>query len=505
MLAHLELPNTSNPLQIDMDSLSSILLLLLFTCTLIQALCSFSKRANYKFPPGPSLLTILENLQEFWKKPQQTMAKLANVYGPIMLLKFGQSTNVIISSPDMAKEVLQTHDLLFSDRTIPEVVTSLNHERLSLPFLPISPLWKDLRKICISELFTTKILNASQDLRRKKLQQLMSDMHQISLTGEGVDVGIAAFKTCINFLSYTFVSEDFVQSISPGEEYKDIVATVLKVIGTPNLVDLFPIFKITDPQGLKGRMTSYLTKFFEILDGLIDKRIKLREEKHYVTNNDMLDTLLNISQKNSQMMDRIKIRHFLLDLLIAGTDTTAYALERAMTEVLHNPGVMAKAKKELEQIIGKGNPIEESDVARLPYLQAIIKETLRMYPPAPLLLPRKAKVDVEIFGYTVPKGARVLINEWAIGRNPSIWENANSFLPERFLGSTIDIKGQNFLLTPFGSGRRICPGFPLAIKMLHSMLGSLINSFDWKLENDMNPKDMDLDRPLRAIPIKINN
>ncbi|KAE9619263.1 hypothetical protein Lal_00047766 [Lupinus albus] len=488
-----------------MDSLISSILLLLFTCTVIQVLRSFSNKGNHNLPPGPSLVTILGNLHEFWKKPQQTMAKLANVYGPIMCFKVGHSTSVIISSPDMAKEVLQTHDILFSDRTIPQVVTSLNHDLLSLPFLPVSPLWRDLRKICNNELFASKTLDASQDLRRKKLQQLLNDMHQISLSGEAVNVGIAAFKTCINFLSYTFVSEDFVQNVSNDDEYKDLVATLLKLTGTPNLVDLFPVFKIFDPQGLKRRTTSYLTKFFQILDNLINKRIKLREEKHYVTNNDMLDTLLNVSEQNSQMMDKKKIRHFLLDLLVAGTDTTAYALERAMTELVHNPAIMTKAKKELEQTIGIGNPIEESDIARLPYLQAIIKETLRKYPPAPLLLPRKAKVDVQISGYTVPKGARVLINEWAIGRNPNFWENANSFSPQRFIGSTIDVKGQNFQLTPFGSGRRICPGSPLAIRMLHSMLGSLINTFDWKLENDMNPKDMNLDQPLQAIPIKINN
>ncbi|XP_019428972.1 PREDICTED: geraniol 8-hydroxylase-like isoform X2 [Lupinus angustifolius] len=488
-----------------MDSLISTILLLLFTCTVIQVLRLLLKKGNHNLPPGPSLLTILGNLNEFWKKPQQTMAKLANVYGPIMCLKLGYSTSVIISSPDMAKEVLQTHDLLFSDRTIPQVATSLNHDLLSLPFLPVSPLWRDLRKICNNELFASKTLDASQDLRRKKLQQLLNDMNQISLSGEAVDVGIAAFKTCINFLSYTFVSEDFVQNVSKDDEYKDLVATLLKLTGTPNLVDLFPVFKIFDPQGLKRRTTSYLTKFFQILDSLINKRIKLREEKHYVTNNDMLDTLLNISEQNNKMMDKKKIRHFLLDLLVAGTDTTAYALERAMTELLYNPEIMTKAKKELEQTIGIGNPIDESDIARLPYLQAIIKETLRKYPPAPLLLPRKAKVDVQISGYTIPKGARVLINEWAIGRNPSYWENANSFSPERFIGSTIDVKGQNFHLTPFGSGRRICPGTPLAIRMLHSMLGSLINTFDWKLENDMNPKDMNLDQPLRAIPIKINH
>lgn len=187
---------------------------------------------------------------------------------------------------------------------------------------------------------------------------------------------------------------------------------------------------------------------------------------------------------------------------MAGTDTTAYGLERAMSELLHNPEAMSKAKKELEQTIGLGNPVEESDIARLPYLQAVIKESLRLHPPAPLLLPRKAKTDVEISGYTIPQGAQVLINEWAICRNESIWDDANSFSPERFLGSEIDIKGRHFKLTPFGSGRRICPGSPLAIRMLHLMLGSLINSFDWRLED---PKDMDLDKPLRAIPITLNS
>ncbi|MED6198457.1 hypothetical protein PIB30_066397, partial [Stylosanthes scabra] len=186
------------------------------------------------------------------------------------------------------------------------------------------------------------------------------------------------------------------------------------------------------------------------------------------------------------------------DLLVAGTETIAYVLERAMTEVLHNPKVMLKAKEELEENIGRGNPIDESDILKLPYLQAIVKESLRLYPPAPVLFPRKAKEDVEISsGYRIPKGARVLINEWAICRNPNVWDNANLFLPERFLGSTIDVKGRHFQLTPFGSGRRICPGLTLAMRMIHVMLGSLINSFDWKLGN------MNKDQPLKAIPVPV--
>ena len=184
-----------------------------------------------------------------------------------------------------------------------------------------------------------------------------------------------------------------------------------------------------------------------------------------------------------------------------------------MAELMHNPEVLSKAQLELNEVIGKGNPVEESDIARLPYLQAIIKETFRMHPAGPLLVPRKAESDVEIEGLTVPKGAQVLVNAWAIGRDPSIWDDPNSFKPERFLGSEIDVRGRNFELLPFGSGRRICPGLPLAMRMLHLMLGSIIHFFDWKLEDGVTPQSMSMDdkcglalemaKPLRAIPIPI--
>ncbi|XP_061368829.1 geraniol 8-hydroxylase-like [Gastrolobium bilobum] len=487
-----------------MDSVSSVLLFLL-ACIFMHVVLSLharTKKTNHKLPPGPSFLTVIGNLPAFCFRPQQTMAKLAKVYGPIMRLRLGQATSIIVSSPELAKAVMQTHDMYLADRTTPDVTTAHDHHNLSLPFLCVNPLWHNLRKICHNHLFSNKTLDASQNLRRKKLQDLLDDMHRSSLTGEAIDVGRAAFKACINFLSYTFVSEDFVRSI--GDEYKDIVATLLKATGTPNVVDFFPVLRMIDPQGIRRNTSAYITKVFHHLDCLIEKRLKLREGENYVTNNDMLDILLDIYQEDSQKMDKKLIKHFLLDLLVAGTDTTAYALERSLTELIHNPGDMYKVKKELEETIGIGNPVEESDVARLPFLQAVIKETLRLYPPAPLLLPRRARTDVEIAGYTIPKGTQVLINEWAIGRSQNIWDNANVFLPERFMESDIDVKGRHFQLTPFGSGRRICPGSPLAIRMLHLMLGSLINTFDWKLENNIQPKDMDLDQSLRAVPVAIS-
>ena len=186
-----------------------------------------------------------------------------------------------------------------------------------------------------------------------------------------------------------------------------------------------------------------------------------------------------------------------------------------MAELIHNPKIMSKVEKELEQVVGKGNPVEETDIARLPYLQAVIKETFRLHPPVPLLLPRKAEVDVEIGGYIIPKDAQVLVNAWVIGRDPTKWDNPNIFLPERFLDSEIDIKGHHFELIPFGSGRRICPGLPLAIRMLPLMLGSLVNCFNWKLEDGIKLDDLDKEdeygitleksQPVRIVPIKLSH
>ncbi|MCL7033671.1 hypothetical protein MKW94_020280 [Papaver nudicaule] len=164
-----------------------------------------------------------------------------------------------------------------------------------------------------------------------------------------------------------------------------------------------------------------------------------------------------------------------------------------MAELLRDPSKIAKAQQEISSTIGRDSPLEEADIVRLPYLQAVVKETLRLHPPAPLLVPHKAVSGVKIDDFVVPKDAQVLVNAWAIGRDPTIWTDPNNFSPERFLNSEIDYKGRDFELIPFGSGRRSCPGLPLAHRMVHLIVGLLVQSFDWKLENGMKPEDLDME------------
>ncbi|KAK7391054.1 hypothetical protein VNO78_19373 [Psophocarpus tetragonolobus] len=495
--------------------MASCALLIVLTCAMLHVfLGSFLARptkAKHKLPPGPSPFPIIGNLLELGEKPHKSLAKLAKIHGPIMSLKLGKITTVVVSSAQMAKEVLLTNDHLLSNRTIPQSVSVLNHEQFSLAFMPISPLWRELRKICNTQLFAHKTLNSSQEVRRKIVQQLVTDIYQCSRIGEAVDIGTAAFKTTINLLSNTIFSTDLIHSTGKAEEFKDLVTNITKLVGTPNLADYFPVLKMVDPKGVKKQQSKNVEKMLVMFEGLVNQRLKQREEGK--VHNDMLDAMLNIS-KDNEYMDKNMIEHLSHDIFVAGTDTTASTLEWAMTELVCNPEVMSKAKQELEQMTSKGNPIEEEDISKLAYLGAVVKETLRLHPPVPFLLPRKADRDVEIGDYTIPKDAQVLVNMWTICRDPTLWENPTLFWPDRFLGSDIDVKGRNFELAPFGAGRRICPGMLLANRMLLLMLSSLINSFDWKLEQT---HDIDMDdkfgitlqkaQPLRIVPLplKINH
>ncbi|KAM3686479.1 hypothetical protein ACJW31_10G005700 [Castanea mollissima] len=500
-----------------MNYFMSFILCLCLTWTIIQAFYSISrsKVTSKKLPPGPKAFPIIENLLELvGHKPQKSMAKLANTHGPLMTLMLGQKTTIVISSADLAKEVLQQHDQFFCNRTIPESVIAGNEHEFSMPWLPVSAQWRSLRRICKSHLFANHILDANQNLRRKKVQELLPDIHNSSLHGDVVDIGKAAFKTSLNLLSNTIFSVDLADPNSATRrELSKLVHSILEVGSRPNLADYFPVLKKVDPQGIRRQMTIYFEKMIDLFSSIISQRLLQRKMHGSIRNNDMLDTLLRISEESTGEIDKTQIARLFVDLFLAGNDTTSATLEWAMAELLYNPEVLSKAKAELKQIIGKGNAVVESDIDRLPYLQAIVKETFRLHPPVPLLLPRKAGADVEIQGFSVPKSAQVLVNIWAIGRDASIWEIPNSFEPGRFMGSEIDVKGRNFELIPFGAGRRMCPGLTLALRMLHLMLGSLIHTFDWKVEGGSKPKDIYFEekfgltlqkaKPLRAIPIMV--
>ncbi|KAL2892363.1 Geraniol 8-hydroxylase [Bienertia sinuspersici] len=413
---------------------------------------------------------------------------------------------LVISSPKVAQEMFLRHDLAFSSRAVPHAGAAGNHDKFSMVWLPVSPKWRDLRKIATIQLFTTHTLDASQIIRQKKVNELIDYARQCGKNGMPIDIGKAGFTTSLNLLSNTFFSMDLARHASSySQEFKELFESLLEMEGKPNLSDFFPLIKHLDLQGVFRRTTYLVNKMMSIFEEIIDGRLKDDNVK-----DDVLSTLLKNVENNELTLDDVK--HLLLDLFVAGTDTTSSTLEWAMTELLSHPQAMEKAQLEVEEVVGKHGYVQESDISKLPYLQAIVKETLRLHPPAPFLIPHKAEKDVQLCNYFVPKDATIWVNVWAIGRSSTVWTDSELFYPERFLENDIDMKGRDFELIPFGSGRRICPGLPLGYRMINMMLASLLHSFNWKcVHNGTNLTGLDVEEkfgltlqkvePLQAKPL----
>ncbi|WCJ40506.1 Cytochrome P450 76T24 [Euphorbia peplus] len=476
-----------------MDYLSLLLLFCLALPIFILAFRSkILSKDSLNLPPGPRASPIIGNILEMGINPHHSLANLSKTFGPIMTLKLGTITTIVISSPEFAKEALQKHDQALSSRTIPDATHPHDHHKLSVAWLPASNRWRSLRKIMTTELFTSRKLEASQDLRQKKVHELLVFAGENCKTGQAIDIGQAAFTTVLNLISNTFFSIDLASyNSNVSLQFYDAIVGSMEQLGRPNLADYFPILRIVDPQGIYRRTKIYYESLFEEFDKIVTERLQLKSSSTVVTDkHDLLDFLVNISQgENNFELSRDDIKHLMLDFFLAGIDTTAKTLEWGMAELLRNPEKLWKLKKELKQVEGE---IKESNIHMFPYLQATVKEIFRLHPAGPLLVPRKAELDVEIGEFKIPKYAQIYVNVWAMGRDERIWENPEKFEPERFMESKIDVKGTDFELIPFGAGRRMCPGLPLAHRMLHLMLASLVHSFDWKLSDEIQPNELDM-------------
>lgn len=192
----------------------------------------------------------------------------------------------------------------------------------------------------------------------------------------------------------------------------------------------------------------------------------------------------------------------LQNIVVPGTDPVAATIIRTMTVLMKNPTAMDNLKKQIRKMISKNSKIqvEEDDIQNLPYLKAVIMETLRLYPPVPLLLPRTTLEKCTIDSYQIPPKTLVYFNEWAISRDPNYWENPNQFSPHRFLDNSNPsfnynelLVHKNFALLPFGGGRRICPGVNLGMAAAELAVANLVYRFDWKLPAGMKEEDIDFD------------
>ncbi|GLJ19781.1 hypothetical protein SUGI_0358420 [Cryptomeria japonica] len=448
-----------------------------------------STRARPSLPPGPPAWPIVGNIFQLGKRPHESLHALSLQYGPLMTLHLGMKTTVVVSSPAMAKEVLKTHDNVLAGRMVIEAFKTLSHDKSSLVFGEYGPYWRHLRRIATVELFSPKRLDALQHLRRDQIFGMIRLIFEEK--GNVVDIGKTAFCTTLNVLGNMFFSTSVFDPRNPSSSagIKDTVSDMMEVSGKLNLVDCFPFLRFLDPQGVSRDMTTHLKAMYDFCDMFIQRRLSAKRDN---SEKDFLDVLLDFRTEDFTI---VGIRAFISELFVAGTESSTISIEWAMAELIRNPQKLKRLRQELDEVVGCNRKVEESDIDRLPYLHAAVKEILRLYPSGPLLVPHKAESSCEIGGFVIPKHSQVMVNAWAIGRDPSVWKNASEFMPERFLeveNSKIEYGGQNFELIPFGAGRRICPGLPLASRIVHFTVASLLHSFEWILPDGIKCEDLDM-------------
>ncbi|MED6183386.1 hypothetical protein PIB30_037478 [Stylosanthes scabra] len=484
------------------SSMVFIIISLLFLISVLLPWITNKGKGVHKLPPGPWKLPLIGNLHQLAGSslPHQALRKLSNKHGPLMHLQLGQISSVIVSSPNMAREIMKTHDLAFADR--PEFLLSkiIAYGSADIAFSPYGEFWRQMRKICTVELLSSKKVQSLFYIRQEEVANMLETI--LKSAGAAIDLS----KMIDNLIS-TVVSRAAFGNLS--EDHEQFVSLVKKMAEAGDgfaISDLFPSLK---PLHFITGFEAKLKKMHVKIDMILDKIIKENEERkgEDTKQENLVEVLLRVLHSGTldTQITMNNVKAIILDIFAAGTDTSGVAIEWVMSELMKSPRAMKKAQAEIRQALRGKQTIQEADVSELPYLKAVISETMRLHPPLPLLLPRQAREDCTIHGYHIPINTKVMVNAYALGRDPDYWYDAETFLPERFLDNPMDFKGTNLEYVPFGAGRRMCPGLNFGLANVEFAVAMLLYRFNWELPNGMKAEDLDMNEVQGAVVGRKNN
>ncbi|KAF3626496.1 hypothetical protein BC332_30249 [Capsicum chinense] len=456
-----------------------------------------------KFPPGPKGLPILGHLHLLGKNPHQDLQKLAKKHGPLMFMRLGLVPTYVASSVDLSEKFFKTYGHIFADRPHNEAAHYVAYGQKDLIFSKYGPYWRNLRKLTTLHLLTNQKINSFQPMRRQQVELMIESLKNEARDRLVVDLSakvatLSTDLTCLMVFGKKYMDEDL-----DKRGFKAVLQEVVHLAVTPNLGDFFPILGVIDLQGLTRRLKDLSKVFDEFLEKIIDEHVQSYDQKQ---SKDFVDILLDIMQSGDTefQFDRIRIKALLFDMLIAATDTSSTSIDWILTELLRHPHVMKKLQKELEKVVGLERMVKESDLENLKYLDMVVKEGMRLHSVVPISQ-REAREDCVVDGFHIRKGSRIMINNYAVQRDPNVWSEPEKFLPERFVGSSIDVRGHHFQLLPFSAGRRSCPAVELGIIIVRLAVAQLVHCFDWELPMDMEPCDLNIDEHFGLVTSREKN
>ncbi|MCD7472195.1 hypothetical protein HAX54_013203 [Datura stramonium] len=399
---------------------------------------------------------------------------------------------VVISSSKLAKEVLKTQDLAFCNRHSFLGQQKLSYNGHDIAFAPYNDYWREIRKICVVHLFSLKKVQCFSPIREDEVSRMIKKISQQASTSQIINLSRILISLTSTIICRVAFGIRYDEEAHEKKKFDEILAVTQEMMAGFFFSDYFPLFGWLDK--LFGNI-SRLEKNFKDLDEFYEEVIEqhLNSNRPKSMEGDIIDLMLQLKKEQSTPIDLTldNIKAILMNIFVAGTDTSAATVIWAMTALIKNPKTMKKVQEEIRKSIGNKGIVNEDDVQNMPYLKAVIKETFRLYPPVPILLARETMHKSILEGYEIQPKTIIHVNSWAIARDPETWKNPEEFIPERFLNSNIDFKGQNFELLPFGAGRRGCPGIALGVATVDLILPNLLYAFDWELPCGMKKEDID--------------
>lgn len=465
-------------------------LILLLISILICVVVSLSLKARgatlrKRLPPGPPALPVVGHLHLLGQSPHRFFCDLSKVYGPLMFFRLGSVPLIVASTPEMARQILRTHDQAFTSGRIQTLASEAIYGSCTgFVFSDTTPYLQFLRHLCTKDLFSSNRLEGFRPMRMEEVGALLRSVLADSSHGKLVSVRPKLQAATNNIICRMIIGKT--------SDVVPLLVEVIEVLGTLNLGDYIPFLRWMDLQGCAkhGKVTG--ARLHAALQAIIDGR-REQSDGNYEPPADVLDVLLSASLNCPQniQITNDHIKAVLLDLFAGASDTSSVLIEWALAELLTNPIQMKTLQEELQRVVGRERMVQDFDIPNMPLLMAVVKETMRLHPVLPFLVPRKLIEPCQISGYEIPANTQVYVNTWAVGRDPMVWEKALEFWPERFLDRSIDVRGQHFELLPFGSGRRMCPGWTLGLRNVQIILASLLQAFDWSVDEqdlDMSEK-----------------
>ncbi|KAL1307347.1 cytochrome P450 71D10-like [Arachis ipaensis] len=480
----------------DLQNLISIFTTFLFLFMLLKiAMKKFSSSKDItNLPPGPRKLPIIGNMHNLvGSMPHECLRNLASKYGPLMHLKLGEVSHIIVTSPEMAQEIMKTQDLNFCDRPNLLFARVMTYNRTDIALGPYGDYWRHIRKICNMELLTAKRVQSFRHIREAEVSELVKAISQSQ--GSIFNLSHKIFSTTYGIAARIVFGKKY----SYQEFFISSIEKAIQIGGGNCIADLYPSIRVVLEMMSrdKAKLEELYIKTDKVLQDIIDDHRNRKDgkcEEEEEGSEDLVDVLLKFQQIESEYpLTDDNIKAIIQDIFTAGGETSSAVVEWAMAEMIKNPKVMERAQSEVRRVYGNKGYVDESELHQLTYLKCIIKETLRLHPSVPLLLPRENREPCQIKGYQIPSNSRIIINAWAIGRDPRYWIDAMDFKPERFVDEySIDNRGTNFEFIPFGSGRRMCPGIAFATPNMELSLAQFLYHFDWKLPNGIKNEELDM-------------